>query len=249
MRRVRLRHLNTFIFNRLKVHVMPLYDAPTLSGLLEKLKTNEVEIKSVFDIGAYKGFWSREVQKCFPLADFKLFEPNEIHNKSSKQLGFYPYNVLLGRFSGKKVSFYSKGWTGDSFFLEKNSEYLGTEREMETVSLSDFVEKNGIVWPDLLKIDTQGSELEILYGAAAGLNQVSVILVELPITSINIGAAKLSEITSFLEEMNFVPIHLTEIHNVIDILIQVDIAFLRRDVFTEKFGHDDISHREIKPNL
>jgi hypothetical protein len=81
------------------------------------------------------------------------------------------------------------------------------------------------------------------------LHLISVILVELPITSLNIGAATLSEVTSFLEDNNFVPIHLSEIHNVIDILIQVDIAFLRRDIFNLKFGHDDIAHRDVRPIL
>jgi hypothetical protein len=65
----------------------------------------------------------------------------------------------------------------------------------------------------------------------------------------NIGAASLSEVVDYMESKNFVPIHLTEVHVVIDILVQVDITFLRRDLFVEKYGHDDISHRNINPNL
>jgi FkbM family methyltransferase len=224
-------------------------DSPTLAGLLEVLNEKDIEIKSVFDIGAYKGFWSRDVRKRFPNAEYKLFEPNEIHNSSITSLGFKPLNILLGRNSGDSVVFYAKGQTGDSYFLEKNKDYLGSERRMQTVSLADFVESNESQWPDFLKIDTQGSELEILKGSQPGLEKVSVILVELPITSLNIGAATLSEVVLYLEDNNFVPIHLSEIHNVIDILIQIDIAFMRRDLFKEKFGHDDISHRDIKPSL
>jgi FkbM family methyltransferase len=228
---------------------MSLQDSPTLAGLLDLLRSKDVKVHSIFDIGAYKGFWSRDVRRYFPNADFSVFEPNEIHNSSIKSFGFTPINLLLGRNSTDFVTFYSKGQTGDSYFLEKNSDYLGSERELQTVSLKDFVAKNGSKWPDLLKIDTQGSELEILKGAGAGLNLISVILVELPITSMNIGAATLSEVTSFLEAMNFVPIHLSEIHKVIDILVQIDIAFIRRDLFVEIFGHDDIAHRDIKPSL
>ena len=249
MGRIRMRHLNRFLFNRFNLHVFALADSPTLAGLLYLLKQKKVTIDSVFDIGAYKGFWSREVRKSFPNAEFKLFEPNEIHNKSIVNLGFTPINFLLGRNSGDSVVFYSKGQTGDSYFLEKNNEYLGSEKVMHTLSLDDFVQNNGFQWPDFLKIDTQGSELEILKGSEAGLSKISVILVELPITSLNIGAATLSEVVLYLEDHNFVPIHLSEIHNVIDILIQIDIAFLRRDIFNEKFGHDDISHRDIKPSL
>ena len=249
MRRLRLRHLNEYIFWRLKIHVMPLQDSPTLYGLLEKLVNREIPIKNIYDIGAYKGLWSRDVRRIFPNAQFTLIEPNEIHNKSISSLGFRPFNFVLSKLSGENVLFYSKGQTGDSYFLEKNSEYLGSEREMVTKSLSDFITENELEYPDFLKIDTQGSELEILMGAQPGLHLISVILVELPITSLNIGAATLSEVTSFLEENNFVPIHLSEIHNVIDILIQVDIAFLRRDIFNLKFGHDDIAHRDVRPIL
>lgn len=249
MRRLRLRHLNEHIFRRFKIHVMPLQDSPTLYGLLEKLVSRQIPIKDIYDIGAYKGLWSRDVRRIFPNARFTLIEPNEIHNKSISSLGFRPFNFVLGKLSGENVLFYSKGQTGDSYFLEKNSEYLGSEREMVTKSLSDFIAENELEYPDFLKIDTQGSELEILMGAQPGLHLISVILVELPITSLNIGAATLSEVTSFLEDNNFVPIHLSEIHNVIDILIQVDIAFLRRDIFNLKFGHDDIAHRDVRPIL
>jgi FkbM family methyltransferase len=249
MRILRLRHLNEHIFRRFKVHVTPLQDSPTLYGLLEKLVHREIPIKNIYDVGAYKGLWSRDVRKIFPNAQFTLIEPNEIHNESIYSLGFRPFNLVLSKLSGENVLFYSRGQTGDSYFLEKNSDYLGSEREMVTKSLSDFITENELEYPDFLKIDTQGSELEILMGAQPGLHLISVILVELPITSLNIGAATLSEVTSYLEENDFVPIHLSEIHNVIDILIQVDIAFLRRDIFNLKFGHDDIAHRDVRPIL
>ena len=228
---------------------MPLESSPTLYGLLEKLINNDIQINNIFDIGAYRGNWSRDVQKFFPDAHFTLVEPNEIHNSSIHSLGFRPFNLVLGKSSGDEVIFYSKGQTGDSYFLEKNAEYLGSEKRLITKSLSDFIVENNLQYPDFLKIDTQGSELEILMGAQHGLKLISVVLVELPITSMNIGATTLSEVTSFLEENNFVPIHLSEIHNVIDILVQIDIAFLRRDIFNLKFGHDDIAHRNVNPIL
>jgi hypothetical protein len=90
--------------------------------------------------------------------------------------------------------------------------------------------------------------MEILLGAEEVLKEIKLILVELPITKMNIGAPNLSEVVEYLEHNNFVPIHLSEIHNVIDILVQVDIAFLRRDLFISIYGHDDITHRNINPN-
>lgn len=91
--------------------------------------------------------------------------------------------------------------------------------------------------------------MEILLGAGDILEKVKIVLIELPITRMNFGAPGLSEIVDYMEQQNFVPIHLSEIHIVIDILVQIDIAFLRRDLFVEIYGHDDITHRSIMPNL
>jgi hypothetical protein len=65
----------------------------------------------------------------------------------------------------------------------------------------------------------------------------------------NMGAPGLSEIITFMECRDFVPVHLTEIHVVINILVQIDIAFIRRDIFKVIYGHDDIAHRDINPSL
>jgi FkbM family methyltransferase len=241
--------LNRFIFNKAGFHVTRLQESSTLSGLLLKLSDLGLIFESVFDVGAYKGKWSKEFKSTYPKASFFLFEPNDVHNEDIASLGFKVFNLLLGRKSGEKVKFFSGGQTGDSYFLEKNLFYLGTEKEVELHSLADVIRDHSLPIPDFLKLDTQGSELEILKGAEEILSQIKVVLVELPITRMNIGAASLSEVVDYMESKNFVPIHLTEVHVVIDILVQVDITFLRRDLFVEKYGHDDISHRNINPNL
>jgi FkbM family methyltransferase len=249
MRSIRIRHINKFFLHRFGFHLNKLGDSPTLPGLLSKLSKMPFQINSVFDVGAYHGAWSKEVRKVFPKADFYLFEPNSSHNAEISNKGFKVFNLVLGQITGEKVLFYSGGNTGDSYFLEKNPVYLDKAIEVSLTSLDDAIEANSLPVPDLLKLDTQGSEFQILKGAQKYLQGVKVVLIELPITQMNIGAAKLSEIVEFMESQNFVPIHLSEIHIVIDILVQVDIAFLRRDIFIETYGHDDITHRNISPIL
>jgi FkbM family methyltransferase len=249
MRSIKIRHLNRYLLNKVGLHLTKMESSPTLQGLLRKIQLMPLEITTVFDVGAYRGTWSEEVRRIFPKASFVLFEPNEVHNGEISKRKFRVYNLVLGRLTGSKVKFYSSGSTGDSFFLEKNDFYIGKEKELEVFSLTDVIEKYGLQFPDFLKLDTQGSEMEILLGAKDVLHQIKLILVELPITKMNIGAPSLSEIVEYLENQNFVPIHLSEIHNLIDILVQVDIAFLRRDLFISIYGHDDITHRSISPNL
>jgi FkbM family methyltransferase len=243
--RLRIRHFNRFLFHPFGIHVDWLDKSAQLPGLLKFLLKKQIDIGSVFDVGAFKGAWSNEVRSYFPKASYYLFEPNEIHNSSITKHGFEPLNLLLGKKSKIEVNFYTRGQTGDSYFVERNSEYIGTQKKMLTTTLSDFVESRGLRAPDFLKLDTQGSELDILKGFAGYLSQIKIILVELPITSFNVGAPTLSEVVFFLDSQNFVPVYLSEIHNVIGVLAQVDIAFMHRDLFKSIFGHDDISHRDI----
>ena len=243
--RLKIRHFNRFLFHRFGIHVDWLDQSAQLPGLLKFLLKNQIAMDSIFDVGAFKGAWSKEVRSYFPKASYYLFEPNEIHNSSITKHGFKSLNLLLGKESNLEVNFYTRGQTGDSYFVERNPEYTGTAKKMLTTTLSDFVESSGLRAPDFLKLDTQGSELDILKGFEGHLNQIKIILVELPITSYNVGAPTLSDVVSFLESHNFVPVYLSEIHTAIGILVQIDVAFMQKDLFKSIFGHDDISHREI----
>ena len=242
--RVKLRHLNRFFLNRIGLNIEKIEKSASLVGLLRRMRSENLKFDLIFDVGAYNGKWSAEVRKFFPSSKFLLFEPNTCHNSSIEALGFTPNNLLLGSNSGTTVEFYSAGNTGDSFFKEKNPVYNTIPPlKMQLTSLEDFIDDNQLTPPDFLKLDTQGSELDILKGIGPYLDDVTLILVELPISGMNIGAPSLSDVSNFLESNNFVPYHLTEVHYLIDILVQVDIAFLNRRKFMEIHEHDDIYHR------
>jgi len=238
-----MRHFNRYIFNKLGLNIEKVKKSATLEGLLRRALSDKLKFDLIFDVGAYNGKWSAEVRKSFPDSKFLLFEPNSFHNTSIEALGFTPNNLLLGSESGVTVEFYSTGNTGDSFFKEKNPVYDVAPLKKQLTSLEDFLNNNKLTAPDFLKLDTQGSELEILKGMGPYLDDVTLILVELPISGMNIGAPTLSHVSEYLESHNFVPYHLTETHYLIDILVQVDIAFINRRNFIKIYGHDDIYHR------
>ena len=49
---------------------------------------------------------------------------------------------------------------------------------VEIISLNWFVEEFNSPFPDILKIDVEGSELDVLKGATDLLNNVSILLIE-----------------------------------------------------------------------
>lgn len=154
MRKFRLRHLNNFFLHKIGFHLTTLESSTNLEGLLKKISSLPIEIKTIFDVGAYKGSWSKCVRRVFPEATFVLFEPNSIHNREIENLKFRVLNIVLGRKTGEKVLFFRGGQTGDSYFKEKNDLYTGKGQEVELISLRDAVSNLKLGIPDFIKLDT-----------------------------------------------------------------------------------------------
>ena len=123
-------------------------------------------IQNVYDVGAHKGLWSKSLKDhCLKNSNFFLFEANLSHEKELISTG-YPYFINLLSETIKEVKFYNNNNTGDSYFMENTNEYEEKNFVIKTTTTLDvIVKKENLPLPDLLKIDTQGSELDILKGA------------------------------------------------------------------------------------
>ena len=65
-----------------------------------------------------------------------------------------------------------------SLLPPERSEYFPDEVDVPSVSLDDYRLEQGLPAPELIKLDTQGSELRILKGAAQLLEKVEAIIAE-----------------------------------------------------------------------
>ena len=190
-----------------------------------------ININSIFDIGAFKGEWSIEAQKVFKYAQFQLFDINPYLLKNPIKLKGNFHNVLLSD-TIKNVEYFRLNGTGDSYFKEKSEFYEHvTPEKIQTNTLDNIVNSSSglIPDPDLIKIDSQGSELEIFAGAKKILKDLKVVIVELPLVEYNSGAPNFSEYTEFFINLGFFPFQLIEVHRSNKTIVQIDIAFLRND--------------------
>ena len=228
--------INFKIINYFKKKYEKLFNSlykQKLNSIILHLLDNKIEINSVYDVGAYQGEWTKALKKT-SLKDSKFFlfeanAQNEIYLKNSGHKYFI--NVLSDK--NKEVKFFSKVHTGDSYFLEKTNFYEDTiiPKTLKTITLNEIQTKTQIPFPDFIKIDTQGSEIDILKGGNQILNNCKVILLECPIISYNIGAPQLSDYIEYLGSINYLPLDVTEIHHLDKVLIQADIIFLKKDIF------------------
>ena len=93
---------------------------------------------------------------------------------------------------------------GASFYMEKNWETLTEDDKLKIkvpVTTLDAHFKESI-W-DLVKIDVQGSELDIIDGGNNFLLNNNNLLIEVSFAEYNIGAPHAREVISKLEKLNF----------------------------------------------
>ena len=199
-----------------------------LRKILATLQKNGFAISTVYDIGANKGRWSRDMKRVLPRSNFLLFEANESHREKLASRGFPFFICVLGS-KEESRPFYSIGGTGDSLYIEKTKHYEEINfREVTTQTLKAIVQQNKLPLPNFIKLDVQGAELDILAGSDGLLDQCYAIYMECPVLEYNAGAPTFDAYIQFMLNKGYAPIQVLEQHLVKGVLTQFDILFIRQ---------------------
>ena len=202
----------------------------TWNTLIKLKKEHNFYPKTILDIGAYKGEWTKMCLKIYPDAKYYLFEPQkrlELVFKKPLPNNIIYENILLGQKNHHNVNFYENK-TSSSVFRFGNH---NNPTPKKTISLDSFSNKQKISSIDILKIDVQGYELEVLKGAVSSLKNTQFIIVEVSFLEIYEKAPLAHEVIQFLDIQNF------QIFDIVDfkfrpldrILYQVDMFFIKKD--------------------
>ena len=207
-----------------------------LINSLKKLKLFGFEPINILDIGANKGKWSLLVKKkVFPLANYTLIEAIDYDELSSINnfSNMTSMIVLLDEKVGKVIWNEMRN-TGDSIYKENTSYFddcKKIERDTTTLDIT-FQDKK---YFDLIKIDCQGAEIPILKGGKNTILNTSVIILEMPFMGeYNIGVPNFFEHIKYMDEIGYQVYDIIEMHRAEDILIQIDIIFLKKGHIFEK---------------
>ena len=76
-------------------------------------------------------------------------------------------------------------------------------KKITTRSLDALIESKQFPFPDFLKLDVQGHEMEVLKGAAKSLANSTVCLLEITLLNIGEETPLLSEMVTFMDERGF----------------------------------------------
>lgn len=201
---------------------------------LNKIK-NYFEPKSILDIGANTGQFYREISQIFPNAYFFLIEGNDGCEIPLQSIGV-DYSIAMLSDCEKIVKYYIRDGeplcTGNSIYKE-NSAFYDEDKiiivEKDTKTLPQVL--NGKLF-DLIKIDVQGSELDIIKGGLDIIKSSKGVLMEVSLVEFNHGAPTKKEVIDFMEDIGFEPIEIIANinHPMFHTLIQEDILFLNKKI-------------------
>lgn len=187
----------------------------------------EGKVKSVLDIGANQGYFSIAIKNVFPDVDIFMIEANPFCDNFLKRTGI-SYEMICLSDAEKEVDFYLEDknfiGTGASYYLEKSPHYsLKNFTQMNTKRLDDVVTKQF----DLIKLDTQGSELDIMRGGLKTVDASKYILIETSLIEYNENSPLKDEVFKYMDSIGFKPLELIDTHYMENKIIQEDWIFAK----------------------
>ena len=171
---------------------------------LETLKAAGVLPTNILDIGAHHGAWSTMALSVFQNAHILLVEANPDLEPTLTKTGFDYHIALLGDTVRSNVNFFDASIpckTGNSIYREMTSVPF-KPRQLEMTTLDLLLKENRKCY-DFIKMDVQGSELNILKGAPHRMKDAAFFLLELQVIEYNIGAPMIDEMIVFMQQNGF----------------------------------------------
>jgi FkbM family methyltransferase len=201
----------------------------------------------VLDIGANIGQFVSEIRNEYSFSGKIIsFEPitavfSELEKNCKNDKNWIGYNFALGNKSCTEIINISKHAPSSSI-RQFNEDYISDKLSLVTTDQEEIqVKKLNEIFPELnldsgskilLKVDTQGYEMDVLKGCGELLNCFHGIQIECSIRELYIGEALYLDVFDFLQKNNF---HLFTLEpsyydkKTME-LLQIDAYFIRKNV-------------------
>ena len=209
---------------------------------LNEVKKLGIDPVTILDIGAHRGQFYSWAKYESPDSVIWMVESNEIHESTLKNLTSGKNDEYLIAALGdeeREVTFYTRKdkphTEGNSYYKEANYwdiPQLVLESKVKLQRLDDlFTEDTEF---ELIKIDTQGSELDILKGGQNLVSKSSVVILEVSYVEYNSGSPLAEDVISYMKSINFdiyieIGEHYSNEPQWKDVTVQKDLLFYRQE--------------------
>lgn len=182
----------------------PVGNPLTMQAALERAAARGLGVRTVVDIGAAAGRWTRKALPLFPDARFLLLEPLEERRAELEALRReHPRADFLIAAAGDSVGEAALTVAPD---LDGSGIYDGSSsaaRPVPLVTLDAALGERSLPGPYLLKFDTHGFEVPILAGAAATLRDTALIVMEVYNFQLTTRCLRFHEMCAHLDTLGF----------------------------------------------
>jgi len=198
--------INRLIPGKIKKSIRDSLGVPTQEASLSNIRRLGFNPGCCLDIGAYQGEWTCDFKQIFPDCAVLMLEGQEEKESYLKTIkntySHVDYRIaLLG--AGQNTVVFHKYESGSSVLKEDN--VTGAVVETRTlIPLDTLVSGSPFARPDLIKIDTQGYELEILKGGTKTLAAAEFVLLEVSLLDIYRDCPLVGDVIDFMQGHGFV---------------------------------------------
>ncbi len=177
-----------------------------LADLLHSLKFGGYAPRTLLDVGANLGAFSRAFVEVFPHCLPTLVEPNPHCLTRLRDLPFEVLPVAASNRNGNAELFLTAEWPetpGASLYRENTAFFRDEVLVREKVRAACLDLRLAGRRFDFVKIDVRGSEIDVLDGGAEVIREADYVLVAAPMTEYNIGAPPVERLFDKLAELGF----------------------------------------------
>ena len=203
---------------------------------LEDVDKLGIHPKAILDIGAHTVQFHSWAKREWPDVGIFMIEANKLHESTLDRLAMMNGdNYLIAALGDeeREVTFYTRSdkphTEGNSYYKEHNYwdiPQLVQETKVTLQKLDNLFEDNAVF--DIIKVDTQGSEIDILRGGKDLVNKAQAVILEVSFIEYNEGAPTAEETIDYMDEIGFEERMSLGEHYDGEIIVQKDLLFINR---------------------
>lgn len=194
---------------------------------------SRIQPQTFLDIGANEGNFTSNILKFFPECKCLMLEPNPACREHLVSVG-QPFQIVAVSNSNGRGFLHVENSnpvaTGASLYKENTQFYApGKFRQIEVQLITlDSLNPFPNTEIDLIKIDTGGSELDILQGGKLTIQRTKFLLLEVSLLEYNLNAPLIDEVLDWTSSHNFNLCEIVNYHRLDkNQIFQLDVLLMR----------------------
>ena len=207
----------------------------TNTEIVLSLLKDKINPEYILDIGCGHGEWFLKCYNFFPNSKYLLFDGNK-HNENTLSLlkkKYYniSYKICLLSDKIKELKFFNMGY-GSSVYEEKTNFSRETELITSSTLEIELSKLNFNSSNNIIKLDVQGSEIDILKGLGKKISFFEIIILETSVKEYNKGSPLFIDVINYMNKLDytFYDIYdLKRLGNYSSFLVQFDAIFVKNN--------------------